>query len=387
MVLSEVERNITKTVVQRFLGLKEPSPRKLLARRHRFSQFHRLRDSGIFRNTDDTAVTGEEAYLPRALAFYYCGDPDALRLARDSVTVVVHALQNLFDVEVDKKQFRPEDLAAQANKIFEPRPDPEMLELGLYLARDIGVLTLWSPATAHVVPEVFQIAEHIVEIRDCNNAWDEFIVRSTAAYEGPPQDVVAKDSDDECVYLPSTDLGWPIIHPEIAKVAKSRFDSRHFADAAEAAFKLINERMKEIVRDRTGLEFDGVALMQKALSKDKPVLILGDLSTVIGEDMQVGYQQIFSGAIRGIRNPKAHSNVQIDAIRSIGKLASEPPKHLLTGNGFHASRANVVHAALNFFVPCHAASTPSSAGSLSRPLTRRSASASTAASASACVAP
>jgi uncharacterized protein (TIGR02391 family) len=318
MLLTEVERDITQTVVQRFLNLKEPSPRKDLARRHRFSQFHRLRDSGIFRNTDDTAVTGEEVYLPRALAFYYCGDPDALRLARDSVTVVVHALQNLFDVEVDKKQFRPDDLAAQANKIFDPPPEPEMLELGLYLARDMGVLTLWSPATAHIVPENFQIAEHIVEIRDCNKAWDEFIARSTAAHEDSAQDAVGEmDSDNECIYLQPTDLGWPIIHPEIAKVAKSRFDSRHFADAAEAAFKLINERMKEIVGNRTGLEFDGVSLMQRAFSKDKPVLKLGDLSTVIGEDMQVGYQQIFSGAMRGIRNPKAHANVQIDAVRSM----------------------------------------------------------------------
>ena len=57
--------------------------------------------------------------------------------------------------------------------------------------------------------------------------------------------------------------------------------------------------------------------MQRAFSKDKPVLKLGDLSTMIGEDMQVGYQQIFSGAMRGIRNPKAHANVQIDAIRSM----------------------------------------------------------------------
>jgi uncharacterized protein (TIGR02391 family) len=125
------------------------------------------------------------------------------------------------------------------------------------------------------------------------------------------------DLNDEGKYLQATDLGWPIIHPEIVKVAKSRFDSRHFADAAEAAFKLINERIKEIVRDRTGLEYDGVALMQRAFSKEKPVLKLGDLSTMIGEDMQVGYQQIFSGAMRGIRNPKAHANVQIDAIRSM----------------------------------------------------------------------
>jgi uncharacterized protein (TIGR02391 family) len=318
MALTDVEREITKTVVQRFLNLKESSPRALLVRRHRSAQFHRLRDSGILRNTAETAPTGEEEYLPRALAFYHCGDPDALRLARESVTIVARALQNLFDVELNKKQFTPRDLEEQANKIFEPRPESEVLKLGLYLARDIGVITVWSPATASIEPELFQIAEHIVEIQDCNKAWDDFIARSTVAYGDPPQGAVAEiDSGDEFEYLRPIDLGWSLIHPEIVKVAKSRFDSHHYADAAEAAFKLINERMKEIVRDRTGLECDGVTLMQRAFSKDKPVLKLGDLSSMIGEDMQVGYQQIFAGAMRGIRNPKAHANVQIDATRSM----------------------------------------------------------------------
>jgi uncharacterized protein (TIGR02391 family) len=317
MVLSDVERSITKTVVHRFLDLKEPSPRPLLARRHRFSQFHRLRDSGILRNIAETAPTGEEVYLPRALAFHYCGDTDALRIARESVTTVIRALQNLFDVELDKKQFTPRDLEAQASKIFEHRPEPETLKLGLYLANDIGVVTLWGPATALMEPEIFQIAEHIVEIRDFDKVWDEFIARSTLTWEDSPHKVILEAAPSACEYAKPIDLGWPLIHPEIVKVAKTRFDTEHFADAAEAAFKVINERMKEIVKVRTGSEYDGVALMQRAFSRDKPVLVLGDLSTMIGEDMQVGYQQIFSGAMRGIRNPKAHANVQIDAVRSM----------------------------------------------------------------------
>jgi uncharacterized protein (TIGR02391 family) len=318
MVLSGVERDITKTVVQRFLNLKQSSPRGLLARRFRSSQaFYRLTGWNILANAKANAPTGEEEYLPRALAFYYAGDPEALRIARQSATTVIHALQNLFDVETDKTQFTPGDLKAQADKIFDPPPWEETLRLGLYLVRDIGLLTLWSPADASE-PQCFQIAEHIVEIQDCNKVWDDFIARSTAAYGDPPQDAVAEvDSGDEFEYLQPIDLGWALIHPEIVKVTKSRFDSRHYADAAEAAFKLINERMKEIVRDRTGLECDGVALMQRAFSKDKPVLKLGDLSSMIGEDMQVGYQQIFAGAMRGIRNPKAHANVQIDATRSM----------------------------------------------------------------------
>jgi len=110
---------------------------------------------------------------------------------------------------------------------------------------------------------------------------------------------------------------WPLIHPEVVKVSKTRFDAQHFADAAEAAFKLINERVKTIVKERTGTEYDGAPLMQKAFSSDKPVLAFDDISTINGKNMQVGYQQIFSGAMTGIRNPKAHSNVQINAKRSL----------------------------------------------------------------------
>jgi uncharacterized protein (TIGR02391 family) len=169
------------------------------------------------------------------------------------------------------------------------------------------------------LPESFQIAESIVEIRDCEKVWDQFIENCTRNYGDEIGDAAATEVDfaAHCELTQATDLGWPLIHAEVAKIAKTRFDSGHFADAAESAFKLINERLKEIVRHRIGREYDGVALMQKAFSKDNPVLLLGNLSTMIGEDMQVGYQQIFSGAMRGIRNPKAHANVQIDATRAM----------------------------------------------------------------------
>jgi diguanylate cyclase (GGDEF)-like protein len=202
MSLNDVEREITKDVVQRFLHENKPSPRKLLARRFRSSQaFYRLRDSGILANTAANAVTGEEVYLPRALAFYHCGDPDALKLARESVTIVIHALQNLFDAQPDKTRFTPEDLSAQADKIIEPRPEQDILKLGLYLAHDIGVLTTWFPGDATTEPEFFQIAESIVEIDNPNRAWDDFIARSTV-YDDPAKHEVAGQNAEKDDLLP-----------------------------------------------------------------------------------------------------------------------------------------------------------------------------------------
>ena len=49
-------------------------------------------------------------------------------------------------------------------------------------------------------------------------------------------------------------LLWELIHPEITEVARSRFESGHYADSVEAAFKKINAIVKEIVKLDTGEE-------------------------------------------------------------------------------------------------------------------------------------
>ncbi len=206
MVLSEVEREIAKNVVRRFLDKKQPSPRKLLARTFRSSQsFYRLTSWNILANSTTSAPTGEEEYVPRALAFYYAGDPDALRIARESTTIVVHALQNLFDAEPDKKQFTPGDLTAQVNKIIEPRPEPETVKLGLYLVHDIGILSLWSPADA-IEPAFFGIAEHIVEIRDFDRVWDDFIARAVPHDVSPQHAAPEIDLSDSDILITSEGL-------------------------------------------------------------------------------------------------------------------------------------------------------------------------------------
>jgi uncharacterized protein (TIGR02391 family) len=311
--LSEVEREIIRTVLDRFLRFNEPTPRKLLIRKYRSPDLlDRLSNASILRTID------REVFLPLPLAFHYCGDPDALRLARTSVEVVLRVLQNMFDVEMDKTDFSPADVEAHAHKMFGVPSPPETIRLGLYLAQNFGVLAGWSGNAQQTELVSLRIAENIVTLTDAGKVWDEHIARYAAYFENPPQGAASEMvAAFPFTSLQPLELGWPLIHAEIAKVSKSRFKSQHYADAAEAAFKLINERLKGIVKDRIGKEYDGAPLMQRAFSSDKPVLVLGDLSTMIGRDIQVGYQQIFSGAMLAIRNPKAHSNVQIDAVRSM----------------------------------------------------------------------
>lgn len=110
---------------------------------------------------------------------------------------------------------------------------------------------------------------------------------------------------------------WHLLHPKIVQISKSRFETNNFADSVEAALKEVNNIVKGIVKQKTGQEYDGADLMNRAFSLNNPIIVLGDLSTQTGKDLQKGYMQIFAGAMTGIRNPKAHENIKIDSPRAI----------------------------------------------------------------------
>ena len=71
----------------------------------------------------------------------------------------------------------------------------------------------------------------------------------------------------------------------------------HFADSVEAA--------------------DGSSLMKKTFSVNQPKIAFDDNSTETGRNIQQGYMELFSGAMIGIRNPKAHANITISRERAI----------------------------------------------------------------------
>lgn len=109
---------------------------------------------------------------------------------------------------------------------------------------------------------------------------------------------------------------WDDIHPLITRVSKPRYDAGHFADCVEAGLKEINAIVKEHVKQRTTQEMDGAALMLKAFSPNGPLIVLDDLSTESGRNVQQGYMHLYAGSMIGIRNPKAHANVTINDVRA-----------------------------------------------------------------------
>ncbi len=113
---------------------------------------------------------------------------------------------------------------------------------------------------------------------------------------------------------------WETLHPRVAELARSRFESRHYADAVEAVLKELNSGIKTVVLEKTGEELDGAKLMNRAFSVNEPIFKLGDLDTGTGKNIQQGYMQIFSGTMTGIRNPKAHDNIVISEVEGLHLL-------------------------------------------------------------------
>lgn len=115
----------------------------------------------------------------------------------------------------------------------------------------------------------------------------------------------------------ATEGFWQLIHPRIAALARPRFEKGFFGDAVETSFKEINEAVKLLHLAAGGRELDGAGLMTTTFSPTSPVIRLTELGTASERDEQQGYMQLFAGAMTGIRNPKAHGNLNPDPRKTL----------------------------------------------------------------------
>ena len=110
---------------------------------------------------------------------------------------------------------------------------------------------------------------------------------------------------------------WQFVHPRVCALARPRFEAGFFGDAVEASFKEVNDAVKRIVREANGRELDGAGLMTTAFSPENPIIRLTDLITATDRNIQQGYMQILAGSMIGIRNPKAHGNLNPDSTKAL----------------------------------------------------------------------
>lgn len=92
------------------------------------------------------------------------------------------------------------------------------------------------------------------------------------------------------------------LHMEIARAATKLYQDGHYSNAVEAAVK----RLNGLVRLRSDLEVDGTTLMERAFNPTNPILCFNALADQSDKDEQKGFMNMFSGAVSGLRNPRAH---------------------------------------------------------------------------------
>ena len=111
-------------------------------------------------------------------------------------------------------------------------------------------------------------------------------------------------------------VDWKLVHPDIIRVAQPLYQDGHYSESARSAFIEINARVKKLfpeLRSKDGKQLDGCPLMQTVFSAKTPKLVITDISTDTGENVQRGFMDMFAGAAAALRNPKAHENDFITA--------------------------------------------------------------------------
>jgi uncharacterized protein (TIGR02391 family) len=114
------------------------------------------------------------------------------------------------------------------------------------------------------------------------------------------------------------------LHRIVVEETHALFRDGHYAEAIFEAYKRINNEVKAVssARGNDGRELDGEDLMAHAFREQNPAIRLNALLSRSDRDEQKGFMYLFMGAMKGIRNPKAHDSiVQNDPYRTLEYLS------------------------------------------------------------------
>jgi len=108
------------------------------------------------------------------------------------------------------------------------------------------------------------------------------------------------------------------LHPAIERAAGQLFHNGHYANAVEDAVKALNA----LVRLNSGVDDkDGSPLMEQVFSPKNPILKFNSLADASDMDEQRGFMMMFSGAVTGLRNPRAHKIIKDDPEKALEFIA------------------------------------------------------------------
>ena len=180
-LLSDLDREIIRAVVRTFLDQHGVTSKRALLKQFKSRitpALQRLGNLSVLQVANNTYLA--ETYLPRAIAFYHCGDSAALAFARKSTGIVLRVLRDLFDRDLersgnDQRQFTAAEVEDAARAI-DSSVEPNMIFTGLYLAQEFSVFSSTQPDERQVGIVSFSLVENVYDTLDMD--WDEHIRRS-----------------------------------------------------------------------------------------------------------------------------------------------------------------------------------------------------------------
>jgi len=194
--VSDLEKKILNSVVRNYLDFKRATRRKVL--------LDAFQSPGAIDRLVSTMVldrTRQNNYLPNAIAFHYCGDPEVQALTKRGVRAVAHVFKKL--IREDHPNLDPANIEALA-KEFDSGTTDKMVRVGLFVAGELGLLSGSQGRNDQQVDVIpVNINEYIYE-KNPENLWDDFIRRNDAH----PQPTVNPTPSQTQKYG-----GWEIIEP------------------------------------------------------------------------------------------------------------------------------------------------------------------------------
>src|SRR5262249_54846432 len=118
-----------------FDGWKVPPGKSAVVEVYPAEPLRRMGDRGVLRVVNNTYLN--ETYLPKAIAFYHCGNSAAMAFARRSTEIVLRVLPILFDRELespqgsDQRQFTFDEVEKEA-RVIDSSAEPNTIFTGLF---------------------------------------------------------------------------------------------------------------------------------------------------------------------------------------------------------------------------------------------------------------
>lgn len=92
------------------------------------------------------------------------------------------------------------------------------------------------------------------------------------------------------------------IHPEVLKYCRTELMQDNYFHAVFEATKGLAQR----IRDMTGIQVDGAALVDHVFSLERPLLAFNSLRTETEKSEHKGFAALLKGCFAAVRNPLAH---------------------------------------------------------------------------------